>query len=234
MEYTAEVRRMSRRALGSLFILVAILLALPWLTVSCQGQLVARGTGYQVMTGNIQESASSVTDESATDARQPGSFLLWVTFVCTLVGVLAGLFGPIEGNAASSAMNLMAVLGGIQTTAVLLFMVTIRNRVYEWISGSGSGHVGVSEMAQMISVAVQPGCYLTLIVSAIICFLGLQGATKLRGEMNAGFLASAASPEDSGPARGRTCPSCGAMNPAGNMFCTNCGVKLEDQNRTTD
>ncbi len=192
----------------SIFLLAALCFFLPFVSFTCQGQKIADVTGMELVTGTkiekfeMQKFDSRQKDPGLEDQRDVSSEPMAIAaFIFAIIGIVVSLIPRY-----SRMLSLIAgALGGL----MLLFL-----------RSSISGEVTGDFNFQIIQVTYEWGYYLALILF-IIAF-----AINLYQVISENRTAAITSVNDLPSANTFYCPSCGAMNEAGSIFCSKCGHTL--------
>ncbi|MCX6083443.1 MAG: zinc ribbon domain-containing protein [Caldiserica bacterium] len=238
---------MNKKSLAKLLLLIIIVMFLfPWVLVSCQGQKIMSATGFQLVTGHY-DGSSTLSDYAGTNtsADTPNFWVILVLALSVLGIVITG-----DGTA-----RVLTWLSSLQSLTLLGFLVGAPSSFYNQLA-KGTNATTSSDLAAMKSAVrfeFQPGFYMTLVLAlgcTFLCFAALReqneevqapAAAELSNAWDESLgtfievqmpVAAEPSPRPSLSSRVNTsglvfCPACGAQNPKGNTFCSNCGAKLQ-------
>lgn len=161
---------MARGAKG----IALLLFLLPWVTISCQGQDLASFSGYNLATGSV-----SVPNPITGAAEAPpgaGERDIPVIAAALLILLsLAATFVLKRGQAA------LVAAGGAAVSALLIsytVLVKVPARMRESAAAEGGSGMGGQDIADMISIDVQIGFWLTL--AALIAAVALNWLSRGR------------------------------------------------------
>ena len=219
---------MNKKSLAKLLLLVIIVMFLfPWVLVSCQGQKIMSATGFQLVTGHYSMSnLSMITDYTggSLPATGPSSLIILVLLLSAL-GLTLGL-----ARRGRTADRVIALLSSLQSLLLLGFLIFARAAFYVKLSQGSTDASVVSALQNAVQFQLQPAFYITLLLSLGCTFLCIS-ALRSRDDGAEVPVAADSPPRPSISPRVDTsglqfCPACGAQNPKGNTFCSNCGVKL--------
>lgn len=240
---------MTKKSLAKLLLLIIIVMFLfPWMLVSCQGQKIVSATGFQLVTGHY-DGASALSDYTGTNASAdaPNFWVILVLGFSVLGLVISG-----EGT-----VKALAWISSLQSLTLLGFLFGAPSAFYSRLA-NGTNSVSSSDLAAMKSVIrfeFQPAFYMTVLLAlgcTVLSFAALREQNEEEGTPAAPKLSNAwdesqgtfvevqapvaaeSSPRPSPSPRVTTsgllfCPACGAQNPKGNTFCSNCGAKLSKE-----
>ena len=219
---------MNKKSLAKLLFLVIIVMFLfPWVLVSCQGQKIMSATGFQLVTGHYSMSnLSMITDYTggSLPATSPSSLIILVLLLSAL-GLTLGL--AMHGRTAD---KVVVLLSSLQSLLLLGFLSFARAAFYVKLSQGSTDAYTVSAMQNAVQFQLRPAFYVTLLLSLGCTFLCIS-ALRSRDDGADVPVAADSPPRPSISPRVDTsglqfCPACGAQNPKGNTFCSNCGAKL--------
>lgn len=145
---------------------VALLLfLLPWVTISCQGQDLASFSGYNLATGSV-----SVAGPMASAETPPGSGERDIPVIAAALLILLSLGATFVLKRGQAA--LVAAAGAAVSALLISYTVLIKvpDKMRESAAAEGGAGMGGQDIAEMISVDVQIGFWLTLaaLVAAVV------------------------------------------------------------------
>ncbi len=195
----------------SLFLLAALCFFLPFVSFTCQGQRIATISGMELITGTkiekfeMEKFDSGQTNPDLDKQRDVNSEPLAVAaFILALVGIVVSLIPRYS--------RMLSLIAGALGALMLLFL-----------RSSIGGEVTGDFDFKIIEVSYEWGYYLSLIVFLVAFALNLyQVITENR-------KAAFTSIDDLTLSNAVYCPSCGAQNEAGSIFCSKCGHTLTPQ-----
>jgi hypothetical protein len=192
----------------SLFLLAALCFFLPFVSFTCQGQKIATISGMELITGTkiekfeMEKMEADQTNPDLDKERDVNSEPLAVAaFIFALVGIVVSLIPRYS--------RMLSLIAGALGALMLLFL-----------RSSIGGEVTGDFNFKIIDVSYEWGYYLSLIL-LIAAF-----AMNLYQVITENRAASVASIEDLPLSNAVYCPSCGAQNEAGSIFCSKCGHTL--------
>jgi hypothetical protein len=140
---------------------VALLLfLLPWVTISCAGQELATLSGYDLATGSVTI-ANPMTGASETPPGAGERDIAVIAAALLILLSLAATFVLKRGQAA------LVAAGGAAVSALLIsytVLIRVPARMRDSAAAEGSAGMNQQEIADMISVDVAIGFWLTLAV----------------------------------------------------------------------
>lgn len=219
---------MNKKSLAKLLLLVIIVMFLfPWVLVSCQGQKIMSATGFQLVTGRYSMTNLSMITEYTGGSLPATSPSVWIILVLILsaLGIALGL--AMRGRAVD---RVVVLLSSLQSLILLGFLIGAPAAFYDKMSQGLTDASVISTMKNAVQFELRPAFYVTLLLSLGCTFLCIS-ALRSRDDGAEVPVAADSPPRPSISPRVDTsglqfCPACGAQNPKGNTFCSNCGAKL--------
>jgi len=194
----------------SLFLLAALCFFLPFVSFTCQGQKIATISGMELITGTkiekfeMQKFDTGQTNPDLDKQRDVNSEPLAVAaFIFALIGIVVSLIPRYS--------RMLSLIAGALGALMLLFL-----------RSSIGGEVTGDFEFKIIEVSYEWGYYLSLILLIAAFAVNLyQVITENRPAIT--------SIDDLPISNAVYCPSCGAQNEAGSIFCSKCGHTLTPQ-----
>ncbi len=194
----------------SLFLLAALCFFLPFVSFTCQGQRIATITGMELITGTkiekfeMEKLDTGQTNPDLDKERDVNSEPLAVAaFIFALVGIVVSLIPRYS--------RMLSLIAGALGALMLLFL-----------RSSIGGEVTGDFDFKIIEVSYRWGYYFSLLLFIAAFALNLyQVISENR--------AAVTSIDDLPLSNTVYCPSCGAQNEAGAIFCSKCGHTLTPQ-----
>ncbi len=195
----------------SLFLLAALCFFLPFVSFTCQGQKIATITGMELITGTkiekfeMQKLDTGQTNPDLDKERDVNSEPLAVAaFIFALLGIVVSIIPRYS--------RMLSLIAGAIGALMLLFL-----------RSSIGGEVTGDFEFKIIDVSYEWGYYLSLL------FLIAAFAINLYQVISENRAAAISSIDDLPLSNRIVCPSCGAENDAGSIFCSKCGHTLTPQ-----
>ncbi len=189
----------------SLFLLAALCFFLPFVSFTCQGQRIATVTGMELITGTkiekfeMEKFDTGQTNPDLDKQRDVNTEPLAVAaFIFALLGIVVSLIPRYT--------KMLSLVAGALGALMLLFL-----------RSSIGGEVAGDFNFKIIEVSYEWGYYLSLIL-LIAAF-----AINLYQVLSGNRAAAVTSIDDLQYSNVVYCPSCGAKNDAGSIFCSKCG-----------
>ncbi len=151
-----------------------LLFLLPWVTISCQGQELASFSGYNLATGSVSV-ANPMTGAAETPPGGGERDIPVIAAALLILLSLAATFVLKRGQAA------LIAAGGAAAAALLIsytVLVRVPASMRESAAAEGGAGMNQQELADMISVDVQIGFWLTL--AALIAAVALNWLSRGR------------------------------------------------------
>jgi hypothetical protein len=194
----------------SLFLLAALCFFLPFVSFTCQGQRIATITGMELITGTkiekfeMEKLDSGQTNPDLDKERDVNSEPLAVAaFIFALAGIVVSLIPRYS--------RMLSLIAGALGALMLLFL-----------RSSIGGEVTGDFDFKIIEVSYRWGYYLSLLLFIAAFALNLY---QVISENRAAIT----SIDDLPLSNTVYCPSCGAQNESGAIFCSKCGHTLTPQ-----
>ncbi len=195
----------------SLFLLAALCFFLPFVSFTCQGQHLATITGMELITGTkiekfeMENIDNGRTNPNLDKQRDVNSEPLAVAaFIFALLGIVVSLIPRYS--------RIISLIAGALGALMLLFL-----------RSSIGGEVTGDFDFKIIEVSYEWGYYLSLIL--LIAAFALNLYQVITVNRAAGFT----SIDDLRLSNTVYCPTCGAQNESGSIFCSKCGHTLSPQ-----
>ena len=195
---------------------------LPWMTVSCQNQPLAKASGIGLAFGSI---------ETIGPPQAEGAHLnIWL--ILALVTIATGLYFAVKGDAKAAPLTLATSLA-----ALALIWLGTRSYSLSALADEAAKRRGgdPSAMLAMIRIDWHLGFYLAmmaLLAAAALSWIVLNGreqevstkVSKLAGEAHAAFdrIVTPAMQADA-----VACPKCGKRLSSATKFCPDDGTAIE-------
>lgn len=203
---------------------------LPWMTVSCQGQPMAKASGFGLAFGQITSMGQA--------SGQSGHANFWL--VLALLAIAAGLVITVVRDRSAAKLSLATSVGAL----VLIWFGVMRYSKEALIAQAASAGQGDDYGASMGQAAVSMiqinwhlGYYLALlalIVAAVMAALVMTGRDAEASAKLSGLAADARKAMESAAAQvsastqgGGTCSKCGKKVASGVKFCPDDGTPIE-------
>lgn len=194
----------------TIFLLAALCFFLPFVSFTCQGQRIATISGMELITGTkiekfeMQKIDTGQTNSDLDKQREVSSEPLAIAaFIFALMGIVVSLIPRYS--------KIISLIAGALGVLMLLFL-----------RSSIGGEVTGDFDFKIIEVSYEWGYYLSLILLiAAFTFNLYQVITENRAVVT--------SIDDLPLSNAVFCPSCGAQNDAGSIFCSKCGHTLTPQ-----
>lgn len=199
---------------------------LPWMTVSCQSQQLAKATGFGLATGNIE------TMGRASGESGHFNFLL----ILAIVSIVVGLFLAFKRDRTAAKLS----LASSSVALVLVWLGTFRYSQAALMDAAAKrnpdGGPDASAMMAMIRIDWHIGYYLTitaLIAAIAMAWVVMSGredvVTEKIGKLADDAQASVASASSrlAAATAMKACPKCGRSLNAGTKFCPDDGTAID-------
>ena len=144
---------------------------LPWMTVSCEGQVLMEASGYQLATGSVEMMGQAATSGSEQTMN------IWLILAC--VAIVIGIIVALIKDASAALVAL-----GTSVVAIVLVVIgritaeaSVRGGASTSESTDSSMDIDPAMIAEAIQIEWEFGFYITLlalIAAGVMAFLSMQ------------------------------------------------------------